>query len=165
VRELMKYVDVDSPGKCLNNRKITDLGIPINETDSQFVVKARLSSKYKFTIAMENSLDKDYRTEKLFVPLLAGSVPIIFGKPNSQDFLPTLEANQSAILVEDFKTMKSLAEYIKYLDKNEHAYRKYFDWKTGNINKSFGKLLQWAGNTQTCRMCQYLANIPKDYFD
>jgi len=41
----------------------------------------RLTSKYKFTLAMENAICDDYITEKIWRPLEAGSVPIIFGSP------------------------------------------------------------------------------------
>ena len=39
----------------------------------------RLTGKYKFTLAMENAICDDYITEKVWRPLEAGSVPIIFG--------------------------------------------------------------------------------------
>lgn len=41
-----------------------------------------LVSKYKFAIAMENGVCKDYITEKLWRPLIVGTVPVTFGAPN-----------------------------------------------------------------------------------
>ena len=41
-----------------------------------------LARQYLFTIAIENSLEYDYVTEKLWQPLAAGSVPIYLGAPN-----------------------------------------------------------------------------------
>lgn len=41
-----------------------------------------LVSKYKFSLAMENAVCKDYITEKLWRPLVVGSVPVIFGSPD-----------------------------------------------------------------------------------
>lgn len=38
-------------------------------------------SRYKFVIAFENAECKDYITEKLWRPLIAGSVPIYWGSP------------------------------------------------------------------------------------
>lgn len=39
-------------------------------------------AKYKFTIAIENAICDDYITEKLWRPLIAGSVPIYLGSPS-----------------------------------------------------------------------------------
>lgn len=41
-----------------------------------------LVAKYKFTIAIENAICDDYITEKLWRPLIAGSVPIYLGSPS-----------------------------------------------------------------------------------
>jgi len=41
-----------------------------------------LVSKYKFAIAMENGICNDYITEKLWRPLILGTVPITLGAPN-----------------------------------------------------------------------------------
>lgn len=41
-----------------------------------------LLSHYKFAIAMENAVCKDYMTEKLWRPLMVGTVPIVFGSPD-----------------------------------------------------------------------------------
>lgn len=37
---------------------------------------------YKFSIAFENALCEDYITEKLWRPLIVGSVPIYIGSPS-----------------------------------------------------------------------------------
>ena len=63
----------------------------------------------------------------------------------------------------DFKTVKQLAEYLQYLDKNNTAYNEYFKWrlkyKVTDINLSMS----------ICRICrgfghENLAN-PKVYDD
>ena len=40
------------------------------------------SSRYKFCIAIENSLATDYVTEKIYDSLAAGCLPIYYGAPN-----------------------------------------------------------------------------------
>jgi len=45
-------------------------------------VKGKLSFRYKFCIAIENSLAMDYVTEKVYDALAAGCVPIYYGAPN-----------------------------------------------------------------------------------
>jgi hypothetical protein len=39
-------------------------------------------AQYKFSLAMENAVCSDYITEKMWRPLVAGSVPIVFGSPH-----------------------------------------------------------------------------------
>ena len=41
----------------------------------------RLQAQYKFSLALENGVCNDYMTEKLWRPLEAGSIPIVFGSP------------------------------------------------------------------------------------
>lgn len=41
----------------------------------------RLVAKYKFVLALENGICDDYITEKLWRPLIAGSVPVYVGSP------------------------------------------------------------------------------------
>lgn len=73
VSELMKYVKVDSYGKCLRN---SELPKELQTTDHlknlyepNFM---KLVAKYKFTLAFENAACDDYITEKLWRPLIAG---------------------------------------------------------------------------------------------
>lgn len=51
VQELMKYIQVDSYGKCLNNKAFP----PESDTD-----RNRLMAQYKFYLAIENSNCDDY---------------------------------------------------------------------------------------------------------
>jgi len=51
--------------------------------------KRDVLSRYKFTIAFENSKDiPGYVTEKIIDPMLAGSIPVYWGAPNITDIIP-----------------------------------------------------------------------------
>ncbi|XP_069122819.1 alpha-(1,3)-fucosyltransferase 10-like isoform X2 [Argopecten irradians] len=139
VELLMKHMNVDSYGKCLHNKDLPPhLQHPIQGMDHTDFYK--LISKYKFSLAFENSLCDDYMTEKLWRPLMLGSVPIVMGSPKVKDFLPS---NHSAIIVDDFKSITELVEYLKFLNENDDEYEKYLSWKkTGIQNKYLIELMK-----------------------
>ena len=103
-----------------------------------------LSEKYKFFMAFENSICMDYATEKFFSALLFPWIPVVLGGANYSSLAPP----KSFINVMDFPSVQSLAEYLKYLDRNETAYREYFEWKSDHVVRfetDFG-----------CRVCKHL---------
>jgi hypothetical protein len=80
---------------------------------------------YKFYASFENSICKDYISEKFFLPLQYDIIPIVLG---GGDY--TIFPKHSYINVNDYKSPKHLADYLKYLAGNETAYNEYFQWKT-----------------------------------
>ncbi|XP_076665647.1 alpha-(1,3)-fucosyltransferase 10 isoform X2 [Andrena cerasifolii] len=126
VTELMKYIRVDSYGACLNNAEF-DKRLKENYLEAlnreDFL---SFAGNYKFTIAFENAVCHDYITEKLWRPLIVGSVPIYYGSPSFKDWLPN---DMSAISVLDFKDPRTLATFLLDLSRNETAYDKYLSHK------------------------------------
>ena len=53
-------------------------------------------------------------------------MPIYHGAPNVGEFLP---GARSAVLVEDFRSVRALAEYVKELDGDDGAYAEYLGHK------------------------------------
>ena len=129
VKELMKYMKVDSYGKCVHNKDLpAHLVDPIGGMDAKDFMM--LQAKYKFTLVLENAICEDYITEKLWRPLHVGSVPVIHGSPSVQDWLPD---KKSGILVSDFSSPKELAEFLLSLDKDDKKYEEYLKWKKEGI--------------------------------
>lgn len=148
VQELMKHIRIDSYGACLHNKDLPqELTDPLTMFKSNFF---EIVSKYKFTLAFENALCEDYVTEKLWRPLIAGSVPVYRGSPSVRDWLPD---DHSAIVVDDFKSPKELADHLKYLDSNDEAYEKLLNFKkVGATNPhliSTMKNREWGVNDYT----------------
>ena len=144
VKELAKHVQVDVYGKC--GTKKCDHVIKCN---------AMLKNDYKFYLAFENTLCRDYITEKFYKSLgFYELVPIVFGGANYSEFAPP----HSFIDIRQFETPKHLADYLIYLDGNQTAYEEYFYWRT-----------QWAAKSTEgwCKLCEMLNNpsLPSKTYD
>ncbi|KAM9988781.1 hypothetical protein ACTFIY_004816 [Dictyostelium cf. discoideum] len=123
VREMMKYINIDSYGSCLNNVKQT-------EKTGRFAsdamdVKQSLINNYKFYLAFESCNCLDYTTEKALHALKVGTVPVVMAHPQTLKYLP----EGSFIYTGDFNSVRDLTNYLKYLDTNTEEYLKYFNWR------------------------------------
>lgn len=114
--ELQKFIDVDVYGKCGN------LSCP---RASHSACNEMLTTTYRFYFAFENTLCVDYVTEKLFNVMDNYVVPIIYSGAEITRFIPP----KSYIDVNDFETVKDLADHLIYLSRNPREYAKYFWWK------------------------------------
>ena len=134
VELLRKHVNVDifgscGPMKCKDNNECLNM----------------LSTSYKFYLAFENSLCRDYVTEKFYNALTNNIVPVVYGGANYSHFAP----KHSFIDVHDFASPRHLADYLKYLDKNQSAYEEYFEWRKTYTPPSYSP---W------CHLCEKLHN-------
>lgn len=110
---------------------------------------------YKFYLAIENSRDEDYVTEKLYQGLRAGSVPIYFGAPNVRDFLPHPD---SALLIDDFDSIDALVDYVKRASADEHLYAKHMAWKNTQLSYQFmNRVATKPMDSIFCRTCDMIA--------
>jgi len=146
--ELMRYLDIHSYGKFLNNRSIQgDLWRPS---------KLSVIANYKFTLAFENAITPDYVSEKFFDPLVAGSVPVYLGAPNVEDFAP---GDRCFINTADFDSPKALAEYLLALNENDSAYQTYFTWKQKPLRPRFLRMLKEQQEEPFVRLCHKVKAI------
>eukprot|EP01065_Artemidia_motanka_P015173 TRINITY_DN19036_c0_g1_i2.p1 TRINITY_DN19036_c0_g1~~TRINITY_DN19036_c0_g1_i2.p1 ORF type:complete len:255 (+),score=80.84 TRINITY_DN19036_c0_g1_i2:618-1382(+) len=60
--------------------------------------------QYRYVVAMDNSRDEDYVTEKIYHSLLSGAVPVYDGAPNIRDYVPLPDA------LIDMRERRSVAE-------------------------------------------------------
>ena len=117
-RALMRRIPVDSYGRVFRNRKVVQ--------DSGRQTKLDTIARYRFCLSLENSLAPNYVTEKLFDPLMAGTVPVYRGAPDAAEFAP----EHSYIDAEAYGGPKGLADYLRHLLNNPEEYEAYFAWRS-----------------------------------
>ena len=152
IKELKKYVQLDNFGRCSGNAKSCPRFT--QECDQKI-------RQYKFYLALENSFCEDYHTEKVYDNgLTKGLVPITMtmtetntdesylGKMKLRRHKTMVAPPKSFINILDFPNMKSLADYLKYLDKNDTAYNEYHAWRKDYKTRS---------PTQ-CQICQMITD-------
>ncbi|XP_057303502.1 alpha-(1,3)-fucosyltransferase C-like [Hydractinia symbiolongicarpus] len=149
IRELQKYITVDVYGMCG----------PLKCDRSEYLkCWDDVERDYYFYFSGENSLCKDYITEKFFNAMKRNILPIVFGGgqgTNDYYFAP----KKSFINTYDYKSPKELAEYLLKLQKEHAEYVSYFWWKPYyNI---------WLGRWKKahCEICDKLhANEPRKVY-
>lgn len=115
-KRLMKYKNVDCPGRVLNNM--------INAIEARdgnwYKGKLKFIKDYKFTIAFENVSMPGMITEKLIQPFQVGSIPIYWGDPGVANFFNT----HAFINCHDYDSWDSVIEKIIEIDSDDDKFMK-----------------------------------------
>ncbi|XP_071820104.1 alpha-(1,3)-fucosyltransferase 7-like [Apostichopus japonicus] len=152
VRDLQKYVQVDTYGAC------GKLKCPRNSEACD-----RILSSHKFYLSLENSECEDYITEKFWDKgLRKDMVPIVYGTTR-KDY-EKVAPPYSFIHISDYKNMSDLADYIKYLDKNDTAYNEYFEWKKKGSVESYNQCQAHTAQDFFCGIVKKLEEIDEQVF-
>ncbi|XP_053329198.1 3-galactosyl-N-acetylglucosaminide 4-alpha-L-fucosyltransferase FUT3-like [Spea bombifrons] len=139
-QELQKHLAIDIYGKGYMTLSKADLHSTI--------------SQYKFYLSFENSIYKDYITEKLWSNALGSwAVPVVLGtsRKNYERFVPP----EAFIHVDDFSSPKELAAYLLELDKDDEKYRRYFEWRT-----QYRVWTREGWPSSYCKVCRALRQAP-----
>ncbi|XP_053348927.1 4-galactosyl-N-acetylglucosaminide 3-alpha-L-fucosyltransferase 9-like [Clarias gariepinus] len=134
--QLNKYIPIHVYGNMFENQ--------VSEEEYEKII-----SSCKFYLSFENSVHKDYITEKLFNALDLGAVPIAFGpsRQNYECFVP----GDAFIHVNDFPTIMALAKHILHLHQNDAMYLRYFRWRRRfRVKKTVFPV------ENTCQACEYI---------
>ena len=143
VLELKRFIKIDVFGKCSGRIFGESRSCPKTRQSKFDCLK-----KYKFYLSFENALCEDYITEKYWDNLGEENViPVVMG---GADYTK-LAIPGSYINVLDFKSVKQLAEYLHYLNKNDTAYNEHFKWRQKY------QVLTGIGMT-LCNICQWFAS-------
>ncbi|XP_046639939.1 alpha-(1,3)-fucosyltransferase C-like [Daphnia pulicaria] len=141
VEELRKYVDVDIYGKCGDGKFVCPHhGTYFSEPQCNKMIE----STYKYYLSFENSICKDYVTEKFFKILDLYVIPIVEHAP-PHSYIDALK----------FKP-KELAAYLKILDSDYALYNEYFWWKDHYRVEFISENTSRHG---FCSLCQQLHDI------
>jgi len=106
-RAVNQYKKVLSGGKYLNNT-----GYAVEDLQE-------FQSRFKFSIACENSWYRGYTTEKIINAFNAGTIPIYWGNPDIASII-----NPHAIInCHEYPDLESVVEEIKRLDEDDEAYK------------------------------------------
>lgn len=125
--------------------------------------KAHLSSKNLlptisrcyFYLAFENSVAKDYITEKLWRNAFEGqAVPVVLG-PSLSDY-EAVAPPSSVIHVDEFASVKDLGEHLQELAKDKKRYSEYFNWKQEWKVKRY---TDWR--ERLCKICLQFDSLPQ----
>lgn len=141
--QLMPHIDVHSYGRAFRNRHLAD--------DCGRKTKLKTIEAYKFTLAFENAIAKDYVTEKFYDPLIAGSVAVYLGAPNVEDFAP---GDRCFINAADWRSPEALSRYLVEVASDEHLYASYFEWKAKPFRPQFSRLVELTKEHSFIRLCR-----------
>ncbi|KAM4697163.1 alpha-(1,3)-fucosyltransferase 7 [Rhinophrynus dorsalis] len=139
-RELSKHLKVDIYGRANKKPLCPSCLLPT-------------TSRYSFYLALENSVHRDYITEKLWQnSFMAGAVPVVLGPPreNYERFVPP----DSFIHVSDFSSPKHLATFL--LSMTPQQYQKFFHWRELYAVKSYS---DWR--ERFCLICTKYSSLPQ----
>jgi alpha-1,3-fucosyltransferase 10 len=139
--ELSRHIRIDSYGRYFNNRSVAgpDLGPQ---------TKIETIARHKFCFAMENAIEADYVTEKIYDAFLAGTVPIYLGAPNVDEFVPA----NSYIDATAFASARDLAAYLQHLIETPQEYEAYFAWRSKPLPDSLIERMQVLETPVFCRL-------------
>uniref|UniRef100_F1L3G8 Fucosyltransferase n=1 Tax=Ascaris suum TaxID=6253 RepID=F1L3G8_ASCSU len=134
-RVLAKYITVTEFGHCSNRT-----------CDAKCAEEA--IAQHHFYLAFENSVCRDYVTEKAFARMEKIIVPVVLKRSIASSLLP----NGSFIAADDFDSPASLAAYMRHLEINKTEYLKYFDWTKIYKKKTY--------EDYACNLCSLLHEKP-----
>jgi hypothetical protein len=147
LKRLAERMDVHQYGRCGDRAIVNDQGRPS---------KLSTCSRYKFSLAFENAIAPDYVTEKLYEPLVAGSVPVYLGAPNVARLAPREDCFINAA---DFSGPDELAGYLLELDRDELAYARYLNWREQPYAAEFSALCERNRTHPLVRLCKRLITM------
>lgn len=132
--EISKHYPVWSLGMCQNNKAASsDLPGRDARSDEQRRRMQLALSAHLFYFSAENSACPGYTTEKMWMALTRGSVPVYYGDGEYKKYLPCYDAGSNTapcvLDVRDFPTAAALAERMREIARDEAEYARVTEWR------------------------------------
>ena len=130
LRRISQKWPVWSHGTCMHNYNsstfIPNLGQSMSSAEA---IRVQLDlSRYLFYFVAEEVDCPGHVTEKLWLPLLRGSIPIYFGTKTVDDYLPC--PNKDCVLrVKDFNSVDDLVDRMKEIASDPELYASLTQWR------------------------------------
>ncbi|KAG0207587.1 Alpha-(1,3)-fucosyltransferase 11 [Mortierella sp. NVP41] len=146
VRELVKVMDIDIYGPCMNNT-----AWPVHADNQTPFTAQEIMTDYKFVFALERVNCEDYVTRSLKDALTVGAVLIVDGPQDYSRFAPSANA---VVQINSFISPEQLAKEIDILDRNDTLYSKPLSYRVGSsstegisplFRQTFGTIKSEAG--------------------
>lgn len=109
-----QYKPILCGGKLHHN-----INIPHIDGNDFRLDRISFEGNFKFSIACENSSHPGYCTEKIFISLLAGTIPIYWGDP----LVKKIYNSKAFINVLDYPNLDAVIDIIKEIDQNDKLYK------------------------------------------
>eukprot|EP00942_MAST-04A_sp_MAST-4A-sp1_P012470 g12470.t1 len=144
----MNRLKVHSYGSCFHN-----VDMPFSRSkDNWFKQKMDILNKYKFSVAYENSIRDSYVSEKVFMSLEAGTIPLYHGTDKVKEMLP----KGSTIYTDEFNNnVEKYINYLVQLKSNYDMFKKYFEWTLDNYRQM--KIVNACKHSWQCAACGWVA--------
>lgn len=154
LKELQDHgVKVDSYGQCAHNANEA----PGNRLHGKYDALR----KHKFSLAFENSKEKDYVTEKYFQSLVAGTIPVVVGAPNVHEYSP---APGAVLAHTDFESTAELAKTMLSIAADPVEFERRMAWKRNGPTPEFIARVDEASTHSHCRICIRVADSHRHQF-
>ena len=159
IGQLLKLVHIDMHGSCFHNVPGKSDRFGGGDYEASFIAKV---SKYRAVLVFENTNEKYYVTEKIFLAYSAkGVVPIYHGPPDAHMWLP---GNHTYVDATKYKTPSDLANYLKRLLTNDSLY----EYHTTNFDSQ--KVINFldshchSKDDYMCQLCHHAYKLKMDSF-
>lgn len=148
IKEIGKYIDVDLWGKCGDEPPCSR---------ANFSCETQTHQEYRFYIGFENSLCKEYISEKVINRLVSKSmvVPIALGGLSVDEYERLLPPD-SFLHVYNFTNIEALGKYLQKLLTDDEAYNRYHQWRGEYVRDPYPLRGEMA-----CELCRLAAVKPK----
>ena len=155
---LAEHFPTFSMGSCFNNyhlpRNLPGRGVENLEYQSKM-------ARYMFYFAVENApMCEGYMTEKVWMALARGSIPIYTGHDSFTELMPT---KKSYIDLRDYDSFEALAAELEAIASDESRYNEYTSWRYDHPNTwspGFRKLLRVQSTDIKVGLCAVLQKGP-----